>query len=84
MSNENDLENLEIETDKKEKKKNGKKKEENDDVKTSISIPTSVRDKIYYNKGAAHSYGDFIDECIDAWMKAKNIEDATPKSKRKA
>lgn len=76
MPNDDDMEKLDMESE-------PGKKEDVKDIKTSISIPTSVRDKIYYNKGAAHSYGDFINECIDAWLKTNNKEDVTPKSKRR-
>lgn len=76
MQNDDDMEKIDMEPE-------PGKKTDNKDVKTSISISTSVRDKIYYNKGATHSYSEFINDCIEAWLKLNKIEDATPKSKRK-
>jgi len=75
MSNNDDLENMEIQEPKND---TGKK-----DVKTSIGILTSVRDLLYYNKGAGVSYNDFIKECVIYYLKARDQEDATPKNKKR-
>lgn len=59
MPQEDDLEKIEFDAPEKTKGK---------DVKTTISILTSVRDRLYYNKGAAHSYTSFINELLDFWF----------------